>query len=205
AMVAWQRILLKAAGFGAGFAGVLIGALAIWLWIQSMPETPRLWNRDALKASFEEIFVNTGDRPVATFKFILENTTPHDYHLPSDPKSAFILLPEGKGMSQEEELIWDRGAYVPSGQKVTVSFQVSYNYNEAYPKTDRDDLDKLSKFMNRRLKELDGFAVLDRVKRYQIIFPRGWQDSPETKVSKTPNILVVAPEAPRSSTRPSER
>jgi hypothetical protein len=177
-MAPWQRITLKAAGFGAGFAAILVAAIAGWLVFQSLPETPKPWNRDAIKATYADLYMDTGDRPVATFKYMLENTTPHDYYLPSDPRTAFVVLPDGKGMSQEEELTWDKGVYVPPGQKVSVSFKITYDYNESYPKSDRDNLDKLSKFMTRRLKELAGFAVLDRTNRYQVTFPKGWQDSP---------------------------
>ena len=148
----WQRIFLKAAGFGAGFAVFLVASLAGWLFYKSLPETPKPWNRDAIKATFADLFINTGERPIATFKYTLENTTPRDYNLPSDAKSAFVILPGGKGMSQDEELAWDKGAYVPPGQKVTVSFRLTYDYNDSYPKGDRDNIDKISKFINRRLK-----------------------------------------------------
>jgi|SRR5882724_8408342 len=202
-MAPWQRIFLKAAGFGAGFATFLVGALAIWLFVKSLPETPKPWNRDAVKATYADLFMNPAERPVAMFRYTLENTTPHDYYLPADPKSAFVILPEGKGMSQEEELTWDKGAYLPPGQKVTVSFQLTYDYNDSYPKAERDNLDKLSKFMARRLKEIEGFALLDRTNRYQITFPKGWQDSPaESKEKALPNPTVER-DARKSSARPS--
>jgi hypothetical protein len=180
----WQRTFFRAAGFGAGFAGFLSIAIAGWLFYQSLPDTPKPWNRDVIKATFVNLRMNPGERPVATFKYTLENTTPHDYYLPSDGKSAFILLPDGKGMSQDEELVWEKGVYLPSGQKVTVSFRVIYDYNDSYPKVDRDNIDKLSKFMSRRLKDLDGFTVLDRENRYQITFPKGWTDSPSEPKDK---------------------
>jgi hypothetical protein len=180
----WQRIFLKAAGFGAGFAAFLVATVAGWIFFKSLPETPKPWNRDAIKATYADIYVTTGDRPVATFKYTLENATPNDYYLPSDPKAAFVILPNEKGMSQDEELSWDNGAYVPAGQKVSASFRLTYDYNDSYPKSDRDNLDKLSKFIARRLKQLEGFVVLDRTNRYQINFPKGWQDSPTESSGK---------------------
>ena len=180
----WQVLFFRAAGFGAGFAAALVIATAGWLFYQSLPETPKPWNRDVIKATFADLKVNTGERPIATFKYTLENTTRHDYYLPTDDKSAFVILPGGKGMSQDEELAWDKGSYLPPGQKVTVSFWVTYDYNDSYPKNDRGNLDKLSKFMGRRLKELEGFAVLDRANRYQIVFPKGWEDSPSEPKNK---------------------
>lgn len=204
-MAPWQRVFLKAAGFGAGFAALVVGAFAVWLFAKSLPETPKPWNRDAIKATFSDLFANTGERPVATFRYTLENTTPHDYYLPTDPKSAFLILPEGKGMSQEEKLAWDNGAYVPPGQKVTVSFQLTYDYNDSYPKAERDNLDKLSNFLGRRLKELEGFAVLDRANRYEIVFPKGWQDSPAESKEKARALPNPTPEGAerKSGARPS--
>src|SRR3990170_4750016 len=111
-MAPWQRILLKAAGFGAGFAALLVATFAIWLFVKSLPEKPRQWNRDAIKATYADLSVTTGERPVAAFRYTVENTTPHDYYLPTDAKSAFLILPEGKGMTHEEQLTWDAGAYV---------------------------------------------------------------------------------------------
>ena len=133
-MATWQRIFFRAAGFGAGFAASLVVVAVGWLLYQSLPETPSLGNRNVIKATFADLLMNPDERPVATFRYTLENTTPHDYYLPSDGKSAFIVLSEGKGMSPDEQLVWEQGAYLPSGQKVTVSFRVTYDYNDSYPK-----------------------------------------------------------------------
>ncbi len=82
-------------------------------------------------------------------------------------------------MHQQEDLSWDKGVYLPPGEKVTVSFKLTYDYNDAYPRAQRDNMDKASKWANRRLKEVDGFAILGRANRYQIIFPRGWEATAE--------------------------
>lgn len=202
-MVPWQKLFLKAAGFGAGCAAFLVAAIAGWQVFQSLPESPKPWNRDAIKATYAELSLRTGDRPVLRFRYTLENTTLRDYYLPSDPKAAFVVLPDGKGMSQEEELTWDKGAYIPPGQKVSVAFYLTYDYSDSYPKSDRDNLDKLSKFMARREKELEGFVVLDRTNRYQMTFPKGWKDAPgESKGTSLPNSTVVR-DALKSGARPS--
>ncbi len=201
-ITSWQRLLLKAAGFGAGFAALLVGTFAIWFFVESLPKTPKPWNRDVIKVTYVDLSVKTGERPVATFRYTIENTTPSDYYLPTDAKSAFVLLPKGKGLSQEEDLTWDKGAYVPAGQKVAFSFQITYDYDDSYPEADRDNLHKLATFMNRKLEELDGFAVLDRTNRYQISFPKGWQNLPtDSKDKVLPNSPVG--NAPKGGARPS--
>jgi hypothetical protein len=177
----WLKVFVKASGFGVGAAvaaGIIIGA---WVYISSLPETPRPWNREAIKATFADLYVNTGDRIVATFRYTVENKTKNDYYLPNDVKSVFVALPEGKGLSQEDEITWGHGAYLPSGQKVSTSFQMTYDYDESFPQKECDNLDKLSKFMNRRLRKLDGFVVLDKKSRYEIVFPKGWKDTDEKK------------------------
>jgi len=179
-MALWQRVFLRAAGFGAGFAALIAVVVGAWVLISSLPDTPRSWEKGAVQATFADIFIDTGDRPVATFKYTVENTTANDYFLPSDPKAAFVVLPNGKGLSKEEQLEWDSGAYIPAGQRVSVSFRVTYDYNDSYPFDERDDAEKLSAFIGRRLKELEGFSVLDRERRYQIDFPNGWQKSDES-------------------------
>ncbi len=172
-----KSLVLKIAYFGAGFAAMLVAMIAGWQVFQSMPETPKPWNDDAIKATFVELSVTTGERLVTTFKYSIQNTTPHDYYLPSDPNAAFVILPKEGGLSQHQELNWNKGAYIPAGQKMSVWFQLSYDYNDSFTKSDRDKLDKLSNFMDRRLKEVDGFVVLDRDNRYRVVFPKGWQEA----------------------------
>ena len=177
----WLKVFLRASGFGAGAVVAAAVAIGAWSYIASLPEKPKPWDREAIKATFADLFANTGDKIVTTFRYTLENKTKSDYYFPDDAKSAFVVLSEGKGLSQQDEIAWGRGAYLPSGQKVSMSFQLTYDYNESYPKKESDNLDKLSKFMNRRLKEVDGFVVLDKKNRYEIVFPKGWQDTDEMK------------------------
>jgi hypothetical protein len=68
-----------------------------------------------------------------------------------------------------------------AGQKISTLFQITYDYSESFPQKERDNLDKLAKFMNRRFREIDGFVVLDKKNRYEVIFPKGWKDADEKK------------------------
>jgi hypothetical protein len=177
----WLKVFLRTSGFGAGAVLAAVIAIGAWFYTTSLPEKPKPWNREAIKATFADLYVNTGNKIVTTFRYTVENRTRSDYYFPDDAKSAFVVLSEGKGLSQEDEIAWGRGAYLPSGQKVSVSFQLTYDYNESYTKEERDNPDKLSKFMNRRLKEVNGFVVLDKKARYEIVFPKGWKDTDEKK------------------------
>jgi hypothetical protein len=52
------------------------------------------------------------------------------------------------------------------------SFQGN-EYNDAYPERDWDNDEKLAAFLNRRVKELDGFVLFDKTTRCEIVLPNG--------------------------------
>jgi hypothetical protein len=181
----WKKIIVRSASFGAALAITLIIGIAIWSYFSSLPKRPKPWNTSAIKATFSELHLFTGDRLLVTFQYILENTTQYDYCLPNDNEAAFIRMAKNNGLTKDHELTWDKGTCVPTGQKVAMSFKLTYDYNEySFPKSDKDNLEKLSKFMNRRLSEVDGFVVLDNQHRYQINFPKGWDDKESNKTTQ---------------------
>ena len=180
--ISWGKVFIRAAGIGAGFAVTLIISFAIWSYITSQPKIPKPWNNSAIVATFSELTVNTGDRIITNFRYVLENKTPYDYCLPNDNEAAFIQIPVTKGLTKDHEITWDKGTCVPTGQKVAVYFRLNYNYSEySFPKSDINNLEKFSKFMSRRLSEIDGFVILDNQNRYQINFPKGWEDKQNEK------------------------
>ena len=175
--------MLRAVGFGAGFAVAITLLIGGWTYLESLPSTPKPWNRGAVTASFADLFVEAGDRIVVTFRYTVENKTMQDYYLPSDNQSVLTILPSEKGYASEPELGWDRGAYIPANQKIAVSFRMIYDYNDAYPKTDSNNVNKMNAFLKRRLKEIEGFAILDKEHRYEIMFPKGWKEPKEPSES----------------------
>jgi hypothetical protein len=177
----WQKLLLSSMGTGAGSVIAAALVIGVWFYIASLPEKPKPWDQVAIKATFADLFVTLGDKIVTTFQYTLENKTNSDYYFPEDAKSAFVILSEGKGLSQEDVLTWGRGVYLPCGQKISMSFHLTDDYNESYPRKERDNLDKLGEFMKSRLRKIDGFVVLDKNNRYEIIFPNGWKDRHEIR------------------------
>jgi hypothetical protein len=116
-MKPWLRVFLRAAGFGAGAAATAAAIVGVLFYAASFPEKEKPWNSQAIKATFADLFVNTGDRIVATFRYTVENKTKSDYYFPKDKESAFVAMPEGKGLSQEDEIVWGHGAYVRQGRR----------------------------------------------------------------------------------------
>jgi hypothetical protein len=93
-------------------------------------------------------------------------------------------LPEGKGLEPSESLSLTSTVYIPAKQKVVMSVFKEGEYNEAYPERDRDNPEKLGPYMNGRLKELDGFVLFDKTRRYKIILPNGWPDTKRKESGK---------------------
>lgn len=177
-MVGWKKIVLTAASFGSGFAVVLAVLIGAVLWYQGQPQKEREWNTTAIKATFKDVAITTSTpAPKFTFSYSLENTTDFDYSI--DDKSQVLVmakLPEGKGLEPSELLSLSRTIYIPAKQKVVLSVFKEGAYNETYPEQDRDNPEKLAPYMNRRLKELDGFVLFDKTRRYKISLPNGWAD-----------------------------
>ena len=82
-------------------------------------------------------------------------------------------LPDSKGFEQVETLSLTPSE-IPARQKVLVSLSKEADYNDAYPERDKDNMEKAAPFLNRRLKELDGFVLFDKTHGYKIILPNGW-------------------------------
>jgi hypothetical protein len=55
----WKRILLRAAGFGAGFALSLALILGVALWYESRPKPPKPWDAKTIRAEYDHV---TGER-----------------------------------------------------------------------------------------------------------------------------------------------
>jgi len=172
-----KKIFLRSIGFGAGFALILCAVVGVFLYYGSRPKPPKPWNQDAIKTNSSGLSISCGESVVFHYDYIVENTTDSDYYFPKDNKSAFIVLPENKGLSQDKSFEWDSGVYIPSKQKIEVSFRVSHEYTESFLKENCKNEDKkVTAFILRRLEEMDGFVIFDSLLRYQIDFPDTWEE-----------------------------
>ena len=174
-MYTWKKVFIRSAGFGFGAIMAIALIVGLWLWYNSRPKPVKPWDSQAITSCFSDLQVSVGDRIIAEFRYSLESSLDHDYVLPSDDESAFIVLPDGKGLAKKENLEWPKGAILPAHQKISITFKIPFDYNDFYPRKHRDDLGKLNAFMKRRLKEIEGFVILDRKRRYEIKFPKGWE------------------------------
>ena len=144
-----KTIFLKAAGFGAGFALIIIIAVGLFAYVSSLPRPEAKWNENAVTASFTELTFTTGENVVINFSFTLDNATDHDYTLTNDKDSLYLEMPGGKGLYQYNnspdpylENVTIDPSVIPARRRVIVTLHLSYTYNEFYPKADKENHDK---------------------------------------------------------------
>jgi hypothetical protein len=161
-----KKLFVVSAGATAGAALILVVLVSSVVWYANRPAKARPWNQTAVTAAYSNLYLTTGRPLVFTFRYTLDNHTGLDYQLPGN-ESIYKVLAEGKGLDRDARLKWEGGTTVLAGQKVVVGIHVEYDY------TDDDSNDeKLAAFAKRALSEIDGFAALDQLNRYEIRFPK---------------------------------
>ncbi len=182
-MPTWKRILIRSAGFGAGFAitaALIVGAV---LWWQHRPKP---WSSNAVTAKIGELaFQQLGEDLHITFQYALTNNTKEDYRLPQPLDVALMRTLKESGSIENVDSFGWQSVMVPSHQTVSVTFEVIYpfsdfgtNAEELYGPNNpqREITNKFTKFVNERLQVYrDGFAFLDPAKKYRIELPSDWQ------------------------------
>lgn len=173
-----KDVLLKSIGLGAGFALALCAVIGIWVWSVHQPKPEKPWNPNAIKATWTDLTLSTeSERCLFHFRYTLENTTYRDYTIPSTAK---LMVRRTRDMSCQDvpEMSWQKGWFIPSRQKLNIEVIVPFNYSDfSFSRAEFDDLGKLSKFADRRLSEIDGFALFDPLNRFRIDFPNGWPNA----------------------------
>jgi hypothetical protein len=177
-----KTLLLKSAGFGAGFALAISAIIGIAIYVTSLPKSERKWDDNAVTASFSEVTFNTGEAPTVNLSFTLNNTTGRDYSVPNDKDSIFMELPDTKALYQYNnspdpflQTVSIDPTFIPSNQRALVTLHLIYSYNDFYPKADKENTEKMAKYIAKRLERIDGFQLFDKANRYEIIFPNGWK------------------------------
>lgn len=181
-MAAWQKVLLAAVGFGAGFAVVLAISTAIAGWLA---HRPRPWTSTAITAKPTHLVVETsGEEMHFQFRYALTNRTGSDYIVAGPPNAALMKkIPEDASLQRLDGATWDDTIRIPAGQSVNVVFDVPIrlaDYNTTAADLNGGDPDsdqmpaKYSQFVESRLKEMNGLVLIDYVDHYRIDLPRNW-------------------------------
>lgn len=187
-MAGWKKIVLMAAGFGGGFALVLVAVAGCWLWYQGRPAKPKPWDAKAIVATFDypDTKGSNGVMPeTIILHYTLENTTDSDYQMP--PQEQLVL--DGK-MKREKSLATGGGLYsvdkehifIPAKQRIRFTVTLEYPVMEKFgpdPKVKEEYRKKfklIADYIKKEFPNLDGFVVFDTTNRYQINLPNGWDN-----------------------------
>lgn len=182
-METWKRILLKAAGFGAGsvLAMALLVAIA-YMWVNR----PKHWSDKAITAKFAELSAQrTGEEFHFEIQYAITNNTNAEYSFPSQYSGNLMRrLSDANSVAKVGEASWDDSVRIPPGQSVTLTFTVPIKLAD-FNKTSADFPEPSGEhpsqeyvdFVNRRLKEMDGFVFYDFNMNYRILLPSGWKRS----------------------------
>lgn len=179
-MEIWKRTLLRAAGFGAGFAVVAAVILGITVWLSSRPAKPKPWNTQAVTPAGK----NGLQMQVRAEVFHLEpecnvkNNTGEDYRMPASESGTLMSVnPDNGGLEKLHDATWDSTIVIPAGQTVNVKFDIPYNLDE-YGETAANlkDINKLTAFADKRMKRIKDLKFFDYSERYEIDCPNSWMD-----------------------------
>jgi hypothetical protein len=186
-MTTWKRLLLISAGFGAGFAICAAAIVAAGYWYSTRPKP---WNKNALGATFTGLQVST--RPQETsykvdFSYDVQNTTQRNYGFQSANFTLLAVLPDGNALSKEfgnyqaEDPTIDGPAFIPAKGKARIHVVVFYEYPSEFTATEKNDVTKVNKSVNRRLRQVAGFVAFDQTNHYELDLPGVWRDWDDVK------------------------
>jgi hypothetical protein len=181
-MPTWKKLLLRSAGFGAGFAVVVCAVIGVAVWYSERPKRPEPWNKQAITAEYDFV-VPEGEKNELVFHYILQNNTDSDYRVASDTGIDITgKLKREKGFSQfaSHYVTTDYPVFVPAKSRVWIPLKVPYPYPTKEKDKDTADEAKqfrtaVAKYVSEEFQNLDGFVLFDTSKRYEIDFPTGWE------------------------------
>lgn len=180
-----RKWLCIGAGFGAGavlMAALLLGGIA---WYSSRPKP---WNSDAIKARYASLELTTGlDNLPVMFGYDLENKTATNYTV-GDGSGLVVMatlaqgdiLSEAFGQSPASSSVSVSGPpFIPPKGVGRITVRVVYDYPSEFTHNDKSNMDKVAKYVGRRLEEISGYALFDKSNDYRIDLPSGWQKIPK--------------------------
>ncbi len=195
-MPLWKRILLRAAGFGAGAVVATAVVVALFFWYTTRPVKLKPWNRGAITADYYR--VSTTDQPDSKleFEYVLENKTDKDYELQKylAPKIAARLEDTNSltGFAEENEIVLKLPVFIPAHQKTRINISMpSYGFSATTHLTSSSTPDERHKYyaeiaahVTKQMSNLNGFVLFDESNRYQVELLGGWKKETEANERK---------------------
>ena len=195
-MPLWKRILLRAAGFGAGAVAATAIVAALLFWYTTRPVKPKPWNRTAITAEYYRVSTSDEHDSKLQFEYVLENKTDKDYEIKaySAPRIAARLEDTNSltGFADENVIVLKLPVFVPARQKTRISITTpSYGFSTLTHPTSSSTRDEWHKYyleltahVTKTMSNLDGFVLFDENNRYEVELPNGWKKEAETNERK---------------------
>jgi len=196
----WKKLAIRSFFGGVGIAVGCAVVLGLFIWYQNRPERPKPWNTHAFNAQWDTLEFtvgaskDVGGYPV-DFYYHLKNDTDKNYPFNGSALTVMAVLTDGNALSnefghyQQGQASVDGPAFIPPGGTARIAIHVSYRYPDEFTQADKKDANKLVANLDRRLKELSGFAIFDEKNHYRIDLPEGWKNDPGVKEGTKPPTM----------------
>ena len=183
-----RSAFLHRIGVGIGFAAAAIILMGSAYWWAGQPDR---WSSSAILAAPKDIaFHRDGGELSLTFGYVLTNQTQISYVLP--PVGPGTLMQRALKTSALVKLAnarWNGNISIAPHQSADIEFEIVYPFSDndlpaasTRISFDQDASDaapsvvvqKMIRFVNDRLDEIDGLVLFDYAKKYRIELPRNW-------------------------------
>jgi hypothetical protein len=167
----WKKIVLRAAGFGGGFAVAAVIILGGVVWWSSRPAKPKPWDTKAITANFITAKSYGGTDPYFDFEYGMKNNTDSDYRL---PEKITVMSKSGTDTLSEVVATWTPvNVFIPAHQ--TVDYKLTVSYKSLFDnRTPDPDMKKELDFLNQQMAGAKGYVMFDETNRYEIDLPSGF-------------------------------
>lgn len=160
-------------------AGLILSGIMAYSYYQYAPQRRGpSWNGGAITATYLGAQLREIDPSNAalSLSYELQNNTDSDHRLEDAPE--FVVMSRSKAdgsLSSQEEVRLGHSTFLPARQRAQVTLELRRQFN--WPAVGDPGLrDKLKSFVNDGLASADEFVLFDRNDRFQVEFPRGWQE-----------------------------
>src|SRR5215813_5320923 len=172
-MTTVKKLIIISASAGASFAVVLASLSALLFWWESRPKP---WNSQAISATFETIRASGEDQNII-FRYTLRNNTNADYLIESmNGISLMAKLEEPASLSEIAGAAFKclTPLFLPARESVLFEIESIPGFKGKI-KTDRgtdqeSTKEELIAFLNKEMRNLNGFVLFDKARRYKIDF-----------------------------------
>lgn len=172
-------VITRLAGTGVALLTIFIVGRTVFKGRPS--ESPRLWNQEAIKATYVASQLRETDNAHSTMilSYDLQNNTDSDYRLEAGPEIHILskLVADGS-LSQQEPLQLSYPVFLPAKQHARLSIEITQPF--VWPvEQDAAYVDKLREFVKQRLVNVGEFVLFDQTGRIEIQLPGAWQELQE--------------------------